>query len=46
MAEVLSGIEAGDRIVVDGTGKLRDGSPIVEAGTGPDPGDTDETGGD
>ncbi|GAA4860127.1 efflux RND transporter periplasmic adaptor subunit [Luteimonas vadosa] len=29
--EVLSGLEAGDRIVVDGTGKLRTGSKVVEA---------------
>ena len=29
-AEVISGLEAGDRIVVDGTGKLRVGSRIVE----------------
>lgn len=31
-AEILSGLEAGDRIVVDGTGKLRDGSVVVDAG--------------
>lgn len=42
LAEILSGIEPGDRIVVDGTGKLRDGSEIVEAGTAPAPGDTGE----
>lgn len=29
-AEVISGLEAGDRIVVDGTGKLRPGSRVVE----------------
>ncbi|MGY1458877.1 MULTISPECIES: efflux RND transporter periplasmic adaptor subunit [unclassified Luteimonas] len=34
MAEIVAGIEPGDRIVIDGTGKLRDGSPIVEAGPG------------
>jgi membrane fusion protein (multidrug efflux system) len=45
MAEIVSGIASGDRIVIDGTGKLRDGSPIVEADTGPAPGDTDETSG-
>ena len=30
-AEIVSGLKAGDRIVVDGTGKLRDGARIVEA---------------
>ena len=30
-AEVLSGLEVGDRIVVDGTGKLRAGSAITES---------------
>ncbi|WP_132999008.1 efflux RND transporter periplasmic adaptor subunit [Luteimonas arsenica] len=34
MAEITAGLEPGDRIVVDGTGKLRDGSSIVEAGDG------------
>ncbi|GGK13121.1 efflux RND transporter periplasmic adaptor subunit [Luteimonas terricola] len=43
LAEIIGGIEPGDRIVVDGTGKLRDGSPIVEAGPGVV--DTDEAGG-
>lgn len=33
-AEVVSGLQAGDRIVVDGTGKLRPGSRIVEASPG------------
>ena len=36
MAEVLSGLEVGDRIVVDGTGKLRPGEKVraaVEAST-------------
>ena len=32
-AEILSGLEAGDRIVVDGTGKLRPGSVVVDTGT-------------
>ena len=32
-AEVLSGVKAGDRIVVDGTGKLRPGSKVAEAKT-------------
>lgn len=31
MVEVLAGLAAGDRIVVDGTGKLRPGSVVVEA---------------
>ena len=30
-AEVVEGAKAGDRIVVDGTGKLRPGAKIVEA---------------
>ena len=46
MAEILSGIDAGDRIVVDGTGKLRDGSAIVEADAGQDAAGTVETGED
>ena len=41
-AEILSGIQPGDRIVVDGTGKLRDGSAIVEAAAADAKG-TDET---
>jgi membrane fusion protein (multidrug efflux system) len=32
-AEIVSGLEAGDRIVIDGTGKLRPGSKIVEGKT-------------
>jgi len=32
MAEILSGLSEGDRIVADGTGKLRPGSVIVDAG--------------
>jgi membrane fusion protein (multidrug efflux system) len=35
-AEILSGAAAGDRIVVDGTGKLRPGAKIVE-GAAPAP---------
>ncbi|HEU4813556.1 MAG TPA: efflux RND transporter periplasmic adaptor subunit [Xanthomonadaceae bacterium] len=31
-AEILSGLEPGDRIVVDGTGKLRPGSVVEDAG--------------
>lgn len=42
MAEILSGIQPGDRIVVDGTGKLRHGSAIVEAADA-DSGGTEET---
>ena len=39
-AEILSGLAAGDRIVVDGTGKLRPGSRVVdaEAQDAPEPG--------
>jgi membrane fusion protein (multidrug efflux system) len=33
-AEIAEGLAAGDRIVVDGTGKLRPGGKIVEAGAG------------
>ena len=32
-AEILDGLEAGDRIVVDGTGKLRPGARVVDART-------------
>lgn len=32
--EILSGLEAGDRIVVDGTGKLRPGAKVADAGAG------------
>ncbi len=32
--EITSGLAAGDRIVVDGTGKLRDGAKIVESAGG------------
>ena len=31
-AEILKGVRAGDRIVVDGTGKLRPGATVTEAG--------------
>ena len=30
--EVVSGLKAGDRIVVEGTVKLRDGATIIEVG--------------
>ena len=39
LVEVLSGLEAGDTIVVDGTGKLRPGSVVAEA---PGPGAADD----
>ncbi|MHB8912741.1 MAG: efflux RND transporter periplasmic adaptor subunit [Lysobacter sp.] len=32
LAEVSEGLKAGDRVVVDGTGKLRPGSKVVEGG--------------
>jgi len=35
LAEVLAGLKAGDRIVVDGTGKLRPGSKVVEGAMKP-----------
>jgi membrane fusion protein, multidrug efflux system len=34
-AEILSGLRAGDRIVVDGTGKLRSGSLVSDPGIAP-----------
>lgn len=37
-AEIIEGLEAGDRIVVDGTGKLRPGVVVAEAApAGPEP---------
>lgn len=33
--EVLDGVVAGDRVVVEGTGKLRPGAKVVEAGSAP-----------
>ena len=33
MAEVTAGLKAGDKLVVDGTGKLRPGSKVVEGGS-------------
>lgn len=35
-AEVVDGLKAGDAIVVDGTGKLRPGAKVAEAGAKPD----------
>ncbi|MFD0739233.1 efflux RND transporter periplasmic adaptor subunit [Lysobacter koreensis] len=35
LAEVLEGLKAGDKIVIDGTGKLRPGSKIIEGGAKP-----------
>ena len=37
MAEVVDGLQTGDRIVVEGTGKLRPGS-VVQDGAGATPG--------
>ena len=34
LAEITAGLAAGDRIVVDGTGKLRPGAAVAEAGAG------------
>lgn len=33
LAEVIEGLKPGDRVVVDGTGKLRPGSKVVEGGS-------------
>ena len=33
--EVLDGVAAGDRVVVEGTGKLRPGAKVIEAGSTP-----------
>ena len=44
-AEILSGLSAGDRIVVDGTGKLRPGSVVVDAGNDADADADPPTGG-
>ena len=35
LVEAIEGVKAGDKIVVDGTGKLRPGSKIVEGGAKP-----------
>lgn len=32
LAEIVEGLKAGDRVVVDGTGKLRPGAKVVEGG--------------
>jgi membrane fusion protein (multidrug efflux system) len=36
-AEIISGIKDGERVVIEGTQKLRDGAPAVEAGSGKKP---------
>ncbi|TWI07980.1 efflux RND transporter periplasmic adaptor subunit [Aerolutibacter ruishenii] len=36
LAEIVEGLAAGDRVVVDGTGKLRPGATVVEAQGGPE----------
>jgi membrane fusion protein (multidrug efflux system) len=33
LAEITEGVKAGERIVIDGTGKLRPGSKVVDSGT-------------
>ncbi len=38
LAEILDGLKPGDRVVVDGTGKLRPGAKVVEAEAAPDAG--------
>ena len=35
LAEIVEGLKAGDRVVIDGTGKLRAGSKVVEGGAKP-----------
>ncbi|MDQ3494341.1 MAG: efflux RND transporter periplasmic adaptor subunit [Pseudomonadota bacterium] len=45
-AEVVSGLQAGDRIVVDGTGKLRPGSRVTEAAQDSAPARTGEAAAD
>jgi len=35
LVEIRSGLKAGDRIVVDGTGKLKPGDRVADAGTAP-----------
>lgn len=35
LAEIVEGLKAGERVVVDGTGKLRVGSKVVEGGAKP-----------
>ncbi len=41
--EVTGGLKAGDRIVVDGTGKLRSGAKVVEGTSGPPQPDASES---
>ncbi|KRC38765.1 MULTISPECIES: efflux RND transporter periplasmic adaptor subunit [unclassified Lysobacter] len=35
LAEIVEGLKAGDRVVIDGTGKLRAGSKVAEGGAKP-----------
>ncbi|KRA76803.1 RND transporter [Lysobacter sp. Root667] len=35
LAEIVEGLKAGDRVVIDGTGKLRAGSKVAEGGNKP-----------
>lgn len=37
LAEIVEGLKAGERVVVDGTGKLRPGAKVVEGGAKPAP---------
>lgn len=37
LAEIVEGLKAGERVVVDGTGKLRPGSKVTEGGAKPAP---------
>lgn len=46
LAEITEGLAAGDRIVVEGTGKLRPGVKVADAAKAPAPGQTEEAGTD
>jgi membrane fusion protein (multidrug efflux system) len=43
LVEIVEGVKAGDRVVVDGTGKLHPGSKVVEGGSKPTDGDKSAT---
>jgi len=43
LVEIVQGVKAGDRVVVDGTGKLHPGSKVVEGGSKPTDGDKSAT---